>query len=80
MRRGMTEGSESRSRLAPDSRARFYLEARYVVITNQQRYGITNTPASLASVTDSTTDFYPANSNRTTYIPVTLACGSRDGV
>jgi hypothetical protein len=58
------------TRLAPDSRARLYFEARYVVITNQQRYGITNTPASLATVTNSTTDFYPANSNRTTYIPV----------
>lgn len=68
---GYNGGIGLTTRLAPDSRARFYFEARYVVITNQQRYGITNTPASLATVTNSTTDFYPANSNRTTYIPVT---------
>ena len=59
-------------RFSPDSRARFYAEARYVFIDNQQRYGITNTPTSLASVTDSTTNFYPANSNRTEYIPITV--------
>ncbi len=59
-------------KFSPDSHARFYAEARYVFIDNQQRYGITNTPASLASVTDSTTNFYPANSNRTEYIPVTV--------
>lgn len=57
-------------RFSPDSNARFYLEARYVFIDNQQRTGIVNTPASIATVTDSTTNFYPANSNRTTYIPV----------
>jgi hypothetical protein len=59
-------------KFSPDSHARFYAEARYVFIDNQQRYGITNTPASLATVTNSTTDFYPANSNRTEYIPVTV--------
>ena len=59
-------------KFSPDSRARFYAEARYVFIDNDQRYGITNTPASLATVTDSTTNFYPANSNRTEYIPITV--------
>jgi hypothetical protein len=57
-------------RVSPDSHARFYAEARYVFIDNQQRYGITNNAASLATISDSTTDFYPANSNRTQYIPV----------
>jgi hypothetical protein len=59
-------------RVAPGSNARFYVEARYVFVDNQQRSGIVNTPASLATVTNSTTDFYPANSNRTTYIPVEI--------
>jgi hypothetical protein len=59
-------------RLAPDSRARFYAEGRYVFIDNSQRSGITNTAASTATVTDSTTNFYPANSNRTEYIPLTV--------
>lgn len=59
-------------KFSPDSRARFYAEARYVFIDNDQRYGITNTTASLATVTDSTTNFYPANSNRTEYIPITV--------
>jgi hypothetical protein len=59
-------------RLAPDSRARLYAEGRYVFIDNAQRSGITNTPGSIASVTNSTTNFYPANSNRTEYIPLTV--------
>jgi hypothetical protein len=59
-------------KFSPDSRAKLYLEGRYVFIDNQQRYGITNTPASLATVSDSTTNFYPANSDRTEYIPLTV--------
>lgn len=52
------------------SNQRFYAEARYVLILNQQRYGIT--AASPPSVLNSYTgwNFYPQNSNRTTYIPV----------
>ncbi len=59
-------------KFSPDSHARFYMEGRYVFIDNQQRYGISNTAASLATVTNSTTNVYPANSNRTAYIPVTV--------
>jgi hypothetical protein len=59
-------------KLASDSHARLYMEGRYVFIDNQQRTGITNTTASLATVSDSTTNFYPANSNRTQYIPLTV--------
>jgi hypothetical protein len=69
---GYDAGFGITTRLSPDSHARFYAEARYVFIDNQQRFGIANTPASLATVTNSTTDFYPANSNRTEYIPVTV--------
>jgi hypothetical protein len=69
---GYDAGFGLTTRLAPDSRARFYVEARYVFIDNRQRYGIIATPASVATVTNSTTDFYPANSNRTEYIPITV--------
>lgn len=59
-------------KFSPESHARFYLEGRYVFIDNQQRYGVMNNPASLATVSNSTTNFYPANSNRTEYIPLTV--------
>jgi hypothetical protein len=57
-------------KISPDSSARFYAEARYVFIDNSRRAGIMNNSASIASINDTTTDFYPANSNRTTYIPI----------
>ena len=49
---------------------RFYVEGRYVYIDNSQRTGVTvNTPvAGLNSYTGS--NYYPANSNRTSYIPI----------
>ena len=49
---------------------RFYAEARYVLLLNSQRTGVTaaNVPTSPLTATD----FYPANSNRTTYIPITF--------
>ncbi len=52
------------------SNERFYVEARYVLLLNQQRYGITSSssPATLNSYTG--WNYYPQNSNRTTYIPV----------
>jgi hypothetical protein len=50
------------------SNERFYLEARYVYIPNSQRYGYT--AANVATTTYNGYDAYPANSNRTTYIPV----------
>lgn len=50
------------------SNERFYMEARYVYIPNSQRYGVTS--QNVATTTYTGTDYYPANSNRTTYIPV----------
>ncbi|MDE1156473.1 MAG: outer membrane beta-barrel protein [Acidobacteriaceae bacterium] len=50
------------------SNTRLYTEIRYVVTLNSQRYGIT--PATVNQETDYTTNFFPANSNRTTYLPV----------
>jgi len=69
---GFDVGLGGSYKLSPDSHARLYVEARYVFIANSQRTGIVNTPESLATVTDSTTNFYPANSNRTFYFPVTV--------
>jgi hypothetical protein len=55
------------------SNERFYLEARYVVVFNQQRTGINasnyNNYAS-NGYNYPTYDLYPANSNRTAYIPI----------
>ena len=52
---------------------RFFLEGRYVVVFNEQKIGVTaanaNTPFGLAYTG---TNLYPANSNRTTFIPVTF--------
>jgi hypothetical protein len=51
------------------SNLRVYLEARYVLIFNQQRNGIT---AANVSTAPASANFYPANSNRTTYLPIKL--------
>ena len=54
------------------SNERFYAEARYVLVLNQQRPGIT--AASPISVLNSYTgyNYYPQNSYRTTLIPITF--------
>jgi hypothetical protein len=53
---------------------RLYAEARYVFMDNSQRTGLTaanvNTVAGLNYLLNGGTNFYPANSNRTTYIPI----------
>jgi hypothetical protein len=50
------------------SNERFYGEVRYVVVFNSQRQGIT--ASNVATTTSATYDYYPANSNRTTYFPI----------
>lgn len=47
---------------------KFYAEARYVFIDNQHRPGYNYN--NFTSSTATSTNFYPANSNRTTYIPI----------
>lgn len=47
---------------------RFFVEARYVFVDNSQRQGYTL--ANVATTTYSGNDAFPANSNRTTYIPI----------
>lgn len=51
------------------SSERLYGEARYVFIDNSQRTGY-NVADAVANVPYSGSDFFPANSNRTTYIPI----------
>jgi hypothetical protein len=50
------------------SNERFYVEARYVAIFNKQRFGYTS--ATITRDLNNNTNLYPANSNRTTYIPI----------
>jgi hypothetical protein len=69
---GFDVGVGGTFKFSSDTHARLYVETRYVFIANSQRTGIVNTPASLATVTDSTTNFYPANSNHTFYFPITF--------
>ena len=49
---------------------RLYVEGRYVFVDNSQRQGVTvnSSAATLNAYTG--TNFYPANSNRTTYVPI----------
>ncbi len=49
---------------------RFFVEARYVYIDNSQRTGVTAaTPYTVAQAYTGT-NFFPANSNRTSYVPI----------
>jgi Outer membrane protein beta-barrel domain len=53
------------------SNQRFYMETRYVLMLNSQRYGIT--PANVGTsfgLNYTGFNYYPQNSNRTTYIPI----------
>jgi hypothetical protein len=50
------------------SNERFFVEARYVFVDNSQRHGVTYQTASPSQAT--VANDYPANSNRTTYLPV----------
>jgi hypothetical protein len=52
------------------SNERLYMEARYVVVFDTQRPGVN--PRNVAGSSASATNFYPANSNRTTYVPITV--------
>ena len=54
------------------SNQRFYVEARYVVTFNQQRAGVTAQNVATFGQTYSGFNYYPQNSNRTTFIPITV--------
>ena len=49
---------------------RFFIEGRYVFVDNSQRQGYTYATSNASLTGSSANDFFPANSNRTTYIPV----------
>ncbi|MDR3746047.1 MAG: hypothetical protein P4K80_07960 [Acidobacteriaceae bacterium] len=52
------------------SNERFYVETRYVFLDNQQRYGVTANSSTAVLNAYNGYNYYPANSNRTTYIPI----------
>jgi len=57
-------------KFAKFSSERFYLDARYVFMLDSQRPGVTaaNVPTSALTATN----LYPANSDRTTFVPITF--------
>jgi hypothetical protein len=52
------------------SNERFFVEGRYVFMANENRPGVTTKNVASAPLTAS--NLYPANSHRTTYIPITF--------
>jgi hypothetical protein len=67
---GMNGGIGFTVRMSEFSTRQLYLEARYVLMLNQQRQGYT--AQNVATTTYTGYDAYPANSHRTTYIPIKL--------
>ena len=51
---------------------RLFVEARYVFVDNSQRFGLTTANYTANQNTYTGNNFFPANSNRTTYIPIKL--------
>ena len=67
---GVSGGFGVTCKLSQDSSARFYVETRYVLVLNQKRNGVT--AANVSAAPANATNLYPANSHRTTYIPIKL--------
>jgi hypothetical protein len=67
---GVNGGFGVTCKFSQDSNARFYVETRYVLVLNQQRNGVT--AANVSAAPANATNLYPANSHRTTYIPIKL--------
>ena len=67
---GVNAGFGFTGRFSQFSNVRFYIESRYVLVLNQHRDGVTAANASTAPA--SATNLYPANSHRTTYVPLKL--------
>ena len=67
---GVNGGIGFTSKMSEFSTRQVYLEARYVLILNQQRPGYTAQNVATTSYTGY--DAYPANSHRTTYIHITF--------
>jgi hypothetical protein len=67
---GVNAGIGLTWKFAKFSNQKFYAEARYVVVFDSQRTGVTT--ANVGSAPLNASNFYPANSDRTTYVPVTF--------
>lgn len=67
---GVNGGIGFTAKMSEFSTRQLYLEARYVLMLNQQRPGYT--AQNVATTTYTGYNAYPANSNRTTYIPIKL--------
>jgi hypothetical protein len=67
---GVSGGFGLTYKISHFSNERFYMEARYVFIPNSQRYGITAADSTTTIENYTGTNYYPQNSNHTTYIPV----------
>ena len=67
---GVNGGIGFTARMSQFSTMQLYLEARYVLMLNQQRTGYT--AQNVATTTYTGFDAYPANSNRTTYLSIKL--------
>jgi hypothetical protein len=66
---GFSGGLGFTYKLSRFSNQRLFAEARYVVVLNSQRQGVTvNSPVNDTTVTEP--DDFPQNSNRTTYFPI----------
>jgi hypothetical protein len=67
---GFSGGIGLTYKISKFSNERFYAEARYVIIPNSQRYGVTANSSTAVLNSYVGNNLYPQNSNRTTYIPV----------
>jgi len=67
---GVNAGFGLTRKLSRFSNQRLYVEARYVFVANQPRAGVT--AANVTTAPANATNLYPANSHRTTYIPITF--------
>jgi len=65
---GVNGGIGLTYKMSKFSNERFYIEAKYVYMLNSQRTGVTT--ANVAASPLNASDFYPANSDRTSYVPV----------
>jgi hypothetical protein len=69
---GVNGGIGLTYKLSKFSNERLYMEARYVVVFNPQRYGVTASSSTATLNAYQGNNLYPANSNRTTYVPITV--------
>ena len=67
---GVNGGFGLTYKMSKFSNERFFVEGRYVFMANENRPGVTTATVRNSSLT--ATNLYPANSHRTTFIPITF--------